>query len=177
MPPISLPTRQAKINAANNLMVATAGLNSNSQSVSIMLKSNVPHRGRTAGDKGFPPGMAGMHSPYPYGTDMYGQSLSSSYGGHYSRASPHPQVVDPIIIPLPLGWFERALKNPSLRKRSTTQEIELPVWKEIDEEEDREFWETVPFDGSDEDENDELKYILNHREYEKEEKKLKKLCL
>lgn len=173
-PSSSLPTRQAKINAANNLMVATAGLNSNSQSVSIMLKSNVPHRGRNNGaDKGFPYGAPG--TPGAHYTDAYGQPVA--YGGQYTRVISHPQVTDPVIIPLPNGWFERALKNPSLRKRVATQEIELPVWRELNEDEERELWEDDGFDGSDEEDIDDLKYLLNHREYEKEEKKLKKLCL
>ena len=87
----------------------------------------------------------------------------------------HPQVVDPVIIPLPCGWFEKSFLHPSVRKRSSNQDIPLPVWKELDEQEERQYWDSVKSEPDDEDISD-TRFIVQHKEYEKEEKKLKKLC-
>lgn len=199
------PRRQAKILANSNLLAATAGLTSSSQSVSAMLRSNIggpytfgggsPHTrssssaANSSSSYASSSSHAGSSSPYS-SSPTPSSSISSSGGAstypastsHYGTAStrekaPHPQVLDPIIIPLPHGWFEQSLKNPSLRKRAAADDIDLPVWKELDEEEERIQWlPALAIEAEDDEDISDDKYIANHREYEKEEKKLKKLC-
>jgi hypothetical protein len=92
----------------------------------------------------------------------------------HHRAIAHPQVLDPVIIPLPQGWFERSFKHPSLRKRSSSRnDIPLPVWKELDDAQEEALWEVLQHEPDDEDISDD-RFIVQHKEYEKEEKKLKK---
>ena len=100
--------------------------------------------------------MQGVHDPY-----------ATSY------KVPHPLVLDPIILQVPHGWFEHSFRHPSLRKHTTAHEIALPVWKELDEEGEAHLWESLQSEPDDEDVSDH-RFITQHKEYEKEERRLKK---
>lgn len=138
-------TRQAKIIATNNLIVATAGLTSGAQSLNLMMKST---------------GGARNAAIDPY--------LPQSGRFH------HPQVQDPVVLPLPANWFEQSMRVPSLRKKNTRNDIPLPKWKELT---DHDLQLDDNPTEADYDEPSDEKVLAYHKEFEKDEKKILRLFL